>query len=67
MRLSEWLSKNEIRRGEFARRVGVSAPHITGLCKGDFWPGRDVAAAIMRETGGEVRPEDFLARGQGAA
>jgi 3,4-dihydroxy 2-butanone 4-phosphate synthase/GTP cyclohydrolase II len=60
MQLAEWLSLNGIKRKDFAEMVGVSPAHITQLCDGKSWPGRDVAERISRETGGQVTANDFL-------
>ena len=60
MRLADWLSKARITRKAFAARVGVSPSHITLLCTDAVWPGRDVAARIVRATGGEVTADSFL-------
>jgi len=60
--LAAWLKENRIKRGEFARRIGVSAPYLTQLCADPptHWPGRDVAERIRAETAGAVTPNDFL-------
>lgn len=60
MRLADWLSGQGMRRSEFARRIGVTPSHITGLCAGTNWPGREVVEAIVRETAGAVTADDFL-------
>ena len=60
MQLSAWLDQNKIKRNDFAARIGVSPQTITGWCKGDFWIKHDQAKAVLKETGGEVTPTDFL-------
>lgn len=60
MKLSEYLDANGIKRGDFARRVGVSAGWITALCDGSGWPSRDIAEKIVAETAGVVTADDFL-------
>lgn len=60
MQLSEWLRREGVTRVDFAKRIGVSPSHVTGLCDGVSWPGRDVAAEILKATNGEVTPGDFL-------
>lgn len=60
MKLSEYLDANGIKRGDFARRVGVSAGWITALCDGSGWPSRDIAEKIVAETAGAVTADDFL-------
>lgn len=60
MKLSEYLDLHEIKRGEFARRIGVTGGWITQLCDGTGWPSREVAEKIVVETGGKVTADDFL-------
>ena len=62
MKLGEWLRRHDVSRTEFARRVGLSKASITQICNGpEAWVSRDTAAQILRETGGAVTPNDFLA------
>lgn len=60
MQLSDWLSQNNIKRKDFAARIGVSPQTITGWCKGTFWIKHDQAKAVLKATGGAVTPTDFL-------
>lgn len=61
MLLSDWLTiRGRGARTELAKRVGVSPPHITGLCNGSTWPSRKVARAIEEATSGEVTAADFV-------
>ena len=61
MRLNDWLKRNAIRRTKFAHRIGVSPATVTALCNSATpWMSRATAEAIVRETGGEVGPGDFL-------
>jgi 3,4-dihydroxy 2-butanone 4-phosphate synthase/GTP cyclohydrolase II len=60
MRLSDWLELKDITRAEFARRIGVSPAHVTGLCKGETWPSRRVVREIERETASAVTAADFV-------
>jgi 3,4-dihydroxy 2-butanone 4-phosphate synthase/GTP cyclohydrolase II len=60
MKLVEWLSEQKMTRTSFAARIGVSQAFITLLCNGKSYPGRRVAKAIFRETGGAVGPHDFF-------
>lgn len=62
MRLAEYLEAKGIKRGDFAREVGVSAGWVTSLCDGSGWPSRDVAEKIARATNGEVTASDFVTR-----
>lgn len=61
MTLGEWLRQRRIKRGEFARRIGVTPGAVTQICNGsDAWVSRNTAQAILRETGGAVTPNDLL-------
>lgn len=60
MKLSEYLDLHEIKRGEFARLIGVSGGRVTQLCDGSGWPSRDVAEKIAAVTEGDVTANDFL-------
>ena len=61
MKLAEWLRANGIRRGEFARRIGVTPGAVSQLCnQAGVWTSRDTAEAIVRETGGAVTPNDLI-------
>lgn len=63
MKLADYLASNNIKRTEFAEKIGVSPQTITGWCDHAFWPGRDNATKIFEETGGAVTPTDFLDQG----
>jgi 3,4-dihydroxy 2-butanone 4-phosphate synthase/GTP cyclohydrolase II len=61
MKLSEWLSRYEVKRSAFARRIGVSPGAVTQICREDgAWPSRETAERIFLETGGSVTPNDFF-------
>jgi 3,4-dihydroxy 2-butanone 4-phosphate synthase/GTP cyclohydrolase II len=61
MKLSAWLSRHEVKRSEFARRIGVSPGAVTQICREDgAWPSRETAERIFVETGGTVTPNDFF-------
>jgi hypothetical protein len=60
MKLSEYLKSKGIRRGDFARAIGVSAGRVTQLCDESGWPSRGVAENISAATDGEVTANDFL-------
>lgn len=62
MKLSEWLTLNNVSRVEFARRAGLSPSAVTQLCNHDgAWLSRETAEVIVRETKGLVTPNDFMA------
>jgi 3,4-dihydroxy 2-butanone 4-phosphate synthase/GTP cyclohydrolase II len=61
MKLADWLEANNVKRGEFARSIGVSPGAVTQFCNQDSaWISRETAAMILRETKGAVTPNDFL-------
>lgn len=60
MQLSAWLLANRVKRKDFAALIGVSPSHVTALCEGTVWPGRDVANRITDQTSGAVTANDFL-------
>jgi 3,4-dihydroxy 2-butanone 4-phosphate synthase / GTP cyclohydrolase II len=61
MQLGEWLRKNQVKRSDFAARIGLSPGAITQLCNNAApWLSRETAGIILRETGGAVTPNDFL-------
>lgn len=62
MKLAMWLQANKVKRGDFARRIGVTPGAISQLCnQAEAWVSRDTAEAIVRETGGAVTPNDLIA------
>lgn len=60
MKLAEYLELKSIKKGDFAREIGVTAGWVTCLCDGSGWPSQDVAERIARATGGEVTANDFM-------
>jgi 3,4-dihydroxy 2-butanone 4-phosphate synthase/GTP cyclohydrolase II len=61
MKLSDWLSRNDIPRSTFAKQVGLSPAAITALCNdAESWISRESAEKIAEITGGQVTPNDFL-------
>jgi len=67
MKLSEWLTRNDVRRNEFAERIGVTPQTITGWCDGSFWITKDKAQKVFDATGGAVTPTDFMMTEKGVA
>jgi len=62
MKLSDWLIRYNIKRADFARRIGVSPGAITQICRDEgAWVSRETAELIVKETRGAVTPNDFLA------
>ena len=61
MKLADWLVRSGVKRGDFARRIGVSPGAVTQFCRGEgAWVSRDTAQRILTETRGAVTPNDFL-------
>jgi 3,4-dihydroxy 2-butanone 4-phosphate synthase/GTP cyclohydrolase II len=62
MKLADWLTRNNVKRSDFARRIGVSPGAVTQICKGEgAWVSRETAEQILAQTRGAVTPNDFLA------
>lgn len=60
MKLAEYLELNEIKRTDFAEKIGKSQSYITQLCQGQIWPSHDVMVAIFEATDGQVTANDFI-------
>ena len=61
MKLAEWLSREGVRRADFARRIGLSPGAITQICRAEgAWISRETAERIVAQTHGAVTPNDFL-------
>ena len=62
MKLTDWLLRNDVKRVEFARRIGLSPGAVTQICReAGAWLSRETAERIVVETRGAVTPNDFLA------
>jgi 3,4-dihydroxy 2-butanone 4-phosphate synthase / GTP cyclohydrolase II len=62
MKLADWLTRNGVKRSDFARRIGVSPGAVTQICRDEgAWVSRETAEQILAQTGGAVTPNDFLA------
>lgn len=60
MTLSDYLSQHGITQLAFAARLGVTSSTISRICRGETTPEAKLVAAIARETGGEVLPNDLF-------
>lgn len=60
MTLADYLSSHQETRMAFAARVGVASSTISRLCRGETTPEAALVAAIVRETNGEVLPNDLF-------
>jgi len=62
MKLADYLAGSDISLAEFARRIGAhNARTVQRYTKHGRVPSGKMMAAIQRETGGEVQPNDFFA------
>jgi 3,4-dihydroxy 2-butanone 4-phosphate synthase/GTP cyclohydrolase II len=60
MKLAEYLEQHQIRRSDFAARIGKSQSYITMICSGEVWPSREAVSRITEVTGGAVTANDFV-------
>lgn len=60
MKLSDYLSQNEIADTAFAERIGVSRQALWRYKSGERRPEWHILEAIARETSGDVTPNDFM-------
>lgn len=65
MKLKDWLNVpnpdgSRKRRRDFATAIGVTPITVTQYCEHTIWPGKARMEAILRETKGQVTPNDFL-------
>ena len=58
MKLSEFLSKNEMTRQQFAKTIGCNAQTVWVWLQGKSAPGRYMNA-IIKATDGQVTANDF--------
>jgi transcriptional regulator with XRE-family HTH domain len=61
MKLADYLAQNQIRRSDFAVRIGKSQSYVTMICQGSIWPSREAVARIQDATDGAVMANDFVA------
>lgn len=60
MQLQAYLDEERITYTDFARRIGTKhARTVERYAKGARYPRKEMMAAIRRETGGRVTPDDF--------
>jgi len=67
MKITDWLTKNNISDADFAERIGVSRQALWRYKAGDRIPKRSILDRIKDETGGDVRPADFFSESEAAA
>lgn len=61
MTLDEFLKKQKLNNAAFGRLIGVSGETIRRYRINERWPDREQMIAITEATGGEVKPNDFIA------
>lgn len=64
MKLADWFNTRKPdgtkrSKKDFAEKIGKAPSTVTAYLNGS-WPGQDAMEAIVRETGGEVTPNDFM-------
>jgi transcriptional regulator with XRE-family HTH domain len=59
MKLTDWIKQNDVTRGAFADKIGVTPMALSRYERGERIPEKETMAAIFRETGGDVTPNDF--------
>jgi len=59
MKLETYLKMSEITDADFAEKLGVNVISVRRYLAGQRIPNREVMEAIARNTGGEVRANDF--------
>ena len=60
MKLRAWLDEREISNGDFGGRINRTAEAVRRYAAGERLPDRATMPLIVRETGGEVQPNDFF-------
>ena len=60
MDLRAYLRDHSIRPAEFARRIGKTRAAVSTWIHGRSVPNRATMSAIVKATGGKVRPNDFF-------
>ncbi len=60
MKLKDWLETKGVNNPEFAKRIDRTAEAVRRYAEGLRIPDRDTMPLIVRETGGDVQPNDFF-------
>ncbi len=60
MKLAQFIKDTNLTHAEFARRIGVSQVAVTRYVRGERVPRPAEMRSIVRETDGQVTPNDFL-------
>lgn len=59
MKLAAYLKAHEISLSDFARKIRVKQPTVSRYLAGERIPDQDTMKLIVRETRGQVTPNDF--------
>jgi transcriptional regulator with XRE-family HTH domain len=59
MKLKDFLYFENISITDFAKKIGISRGHISGIVNGFRQPGKMLILQIKHLTNGKVCPEDF--------
>lgn len=59
MLLQDWLSQEDLSYAQFGNAVSRTAEAVRRYANGERIPDRETMAAIVRETSGQVTPNDF--------
>ena len=59
MKLKTWLTQSNIKRADFAAKIGITTATITRYLNGDRKPSADIFSKIFDVTKGNVTPNDF--------
>ena len=60
MKLIDYLTLHNIHANDFALRVGTTGATISRITNGQVMPRKALMAAILRETEGQVTPNDLF-------
>lgn len=63
MTLSQWIAKEGVSMADFGQRVCASHSTVSRLCSGKLRPSMSLMERILKATGGDVTPNDFLPDG----
>ncbi len=59
MRLSAWLSMNDVTQHAFAELIGSSQPQVARFAAGTRIPNKETMRRIVEVTQGAIDPRDF--------
>lgn len=59
--LRTWRKDRSLTIEQMAEKLGVSAGSLSRIERGEQWPDREFFELVVRETGGSVTANDFVA------